>query len=142
MGIKAFQNVSTSLRAFERLSSLVESQDYILLSSFFNMGVIRYTKPFLKTDTSNGIFIYPIRHLKKVNGFSLELHEHLKQIRNTLIAHDDIEQIEPRILMSTITLKGTDVHIPMSIAIGNKCISYPTDLKAVEEIKKSYQCCS
>ncbi len=136
ISIKAFQNVRAALYSFERLCALVNSKDDILVSSFFYMGVIRYAKPFLRARSSSGFLIYPISQLKKRKDFSLNIHNHIIEIRNTLIAHDDFEQIEPRILSFGIKPEGLDITIPTSVTIANKCISHLADLGGALRIKE------
>lgn len=136
LGIKAFQNIRASLSALERLCYMVDSDDHLVLSSLFHMAVIRYVKPFLNTETGGGPASYPLKHLKANPNFSMKVHEHLKEIRNTLIAHDDFEQVEPRLLFFGIKLPGVDFLVPTKIVVSNKCISHPSDLDGVEIMKK------
>lgn len=136
LGIKGFQNIRASLAALDRLYSLVDSDDHLMLSSLFYMAVIRYIKPFLNTETGSGLASYPLKHLKANPNFSMKMHEHLKEVRNTLIAHDDFEQIEPRLLFMGLTLQGTDLLVPTSVIISNKCVSHPSDLEGVQIMKK------
>ena len=124
VGIKAFQNIHASVLGIERISSLGKSNDHLLLSSLFYMSIIRYAKAFLKTKTDNGSIAYPIKHLGKAKGFSKVLHSQLLSIRNTLVAHDDFDQIEPRILMFGLCPEGTTNIVPTSLVISNKCISH------------------
>lgn len=136
IGVKAFQNVRASLRAIDRLCSLIDSEDHVLLESMFHLGVIRYVKPFLNAKTNQGEVSYPLSNLKKVPGFSRALHDHLVTVRNTLIAHDDFGQIEPRLQFFSLTLRGTDVHIPTSVVVANKCLGYPADLDGAQKMQR------
>ena len=77
---------------------------------------------------------YPVKHLGAVSGFDPDVHDHLLLLRNTLIAHDDFEQIEPRLLSTGITKTGVDFHIPMSVAVANKCLSHPAQLDGAEKM--------
>lgn len=136
LSIKAYQNVRASLLAFEKLCSALHTNDNFLLSSFFYMGVVRYAKPFLNNRSESGNITYPIKQLKKNSSFSLEMHEHILELRNTLIAHDDFEQIEPRILTAGLQPSQIDFLIPTTIWMSNKCISYPSDLKGSIKLKE------
>lgn len=127
LGIKAVQNLHGALEAFDTLLSLVASSSHVILTGVFHSGVIRYAKPFLQANTDTGTVSYPTRHLKAVPEFSLLLHKHLLDLRNTLIAHDDFTQVEPRILTDNMRLDGTDYLIPMRVTITNKCLGYPAD---------------
>jgi hypothetical protein len=141
LGIKAYQNLVGSLHGFERLAALVQSDDHILLSSIFCFAVVKYAKPFVETETPFGKTRYSIRQLKTVGGFSVEMHEHLVGLRNTLVAHDDLESIEPRLLQYCLSLTGSAYSIPMSIAVSNKCLSYPADLQSVQKMKDHVAAC-
>lgn len=136
LGIKAYQNLRISLLSFERLCELIDSKDYLLISSFFYMGIIRYAKPFLNTKLNKGFISYPIKKLKNEPEFSEKMHTHLLELRNTLVAHDDFEKIEPRILAVGLQLQETDITIPRSICIENKCIAYTADLNSVLKIRE------
>jgi len=135
VGMKAFQNLRASLLAFERLCMLANCGDHFLLSSFFYMGVMRYAKPFLNTHLKSECITYPIKNLKKVLNFSINIHDHIIEIRNTLVTHDDFEQIEPRLLYCGLNLEKSDFLIITNILLANKCISYPSDLNGMNKIK-------
>ena len=135
LGVKAFQNIQGSLSAFNRFCTLGGSDDYLLLSSIFHLGIIRYAKPFLHSESSTGRITYPIKGLKKLSGFSMQIHDHIITVRNTLVAHDDFEQIEPRMLGMSLRPEKSSVAVPLSIIIANKCVSYPCDMDAAQKIR-------
>ena len=135
IGIKAFQNVNASVLGFARLVELETVNDPILLPSIFYWAVIRYSKPFLRASTESGQAKYPIKNLKKINGFSVEMHDHLITIRNTLVAHDDFDQITPHILYFGIAFdEEKKTFIPTSIVVSNKCLSFPVDTNIVRDM--------
>jgi len=140
LGIKAYQNIRAALQALKRLSESVDSDDHILLSSLFHLGIIRYGKPFTITKTESGSRIYPLKPLKKIQGFDTSTHKHLLEVRDTLVAHDDFDQIEPKLLVSGMTLTGSDLNIPMQVHLSNKCIGYPTDLESVTKMLNHVSC--
>lgn len=139
--IKAYQNLVGSLNAFDRFTGLIPAGDHILLSSVFCFAVVKYAKPFLDTVTSFGKARFPVRQLKNVDGFSNEIHSHLVELRNTLVAHDDLESIEPRILQFCMRINGTDFTIPMSVAVSNKCLAYPVDSGSVHKLRVHVAAC-
>lgn len=132
IGIKAFQNTNAAYLGFSRMASLDRVADEVTLPSIFHWSVIRYSKLFL--DTKKG-FQYPIKNLKKVAGFSIKIHNHILEIRNTLIAHDDFTEIQPRILKFGFRINDSDFFIPTSIAISNKCISFPSNIETVAQMR-------
>ncbi len=141
VGIKAFQNVRASHQALLRLTDLVNSNDHLLASSLFHSAVIRYAKPFIQTKMSTGQIKYKIKLLKNEDGFNITIHNHIISIRNTLIAHDDIEILMPKILtegmhFSKIGKNCTNFFIPMAVTISNKCLSHPSDGDSVNKISE------
>lgn len=141
LGIKAYQNLVGSLHGFDRLLSLISTKDHILLSSVFCFAVVKYAKPFVDTDTPLGKTRYPIRHLKSEPDFDAALHSHLIELRNTLVAHDDLESIEPRILSMCISVPPTGFSIPMSIGLSNKCLAYPIAPESTAKLRAHVAAC-
>ena len=135
LGVKAYQNVRAALMSFERLCTLAGSDDHILVSSFFHTGVIRYAKPFTSTISKSKKILYGYKKLKSQAGFSEDLHKHILNVRDTLIAHDDLDQIEPRVLSHGISMAPSNLNIPVTLAIANKCISHPADLLGAQKLK-------
>lgn len=132
LGIKALQNLRAASSALHRLQELSESGDFLLLSSLFHYAIVKYAKPFLGCRIGEQEIRYPVKRLRKENGFSEVLHEHLILVRNTLVAHDDFNHVSPRILTMCICPQDTNFQIPVSITIANKSISHPADKAGVD----------
>lgn len=141
LGIKAYQNLAGSLCGFEQFLSLAPTKDHILLASVFCFAVVKYAKPFIDTKTPFGTKRYPTRHLKSESAFDAGLHRHLIELRNTLVAHDDLESIEPRILQLCMALQPTGFSIPVSIGLSNKCLAYPNTSESVVKIREHVSAC-
>jgi hypothetical protein len=141
IGIKAFQNIKASSVGFSKILDLAEIKDPVLMSSIFYWAVIRYAKPFLNSQFEDGKRCYKTKDLKKVNGFSEAMHKHLITVRNTLVAHDDFTEITPRLLTSGMIMAEEDFFIPTSVAISNKCISYPLNFTTVQQMQLHTQTC-
>jgi hypothetical protein len=133
--MKTYQSISSSVQYLDSLLKMEDSTDFIVLSSVFQLAVIKYVKPFLNTNTSVGKLQYPAKLLKKIVGFKIDLHKHLIDIRHTLVAHDDFEKIEPHILTLTYTLENKKPAIPYQINISNKCVSHPAKVEDVKSIR-------
>jgi hypothetical protein len=142
IGTKAIQNVHGSQTLLERLITN-NNYDEIVTASLFSTAVIRYAKPFLTTKTEAGETRYSIKDLKRAAGFVCDIHEQLISLRNTLIAHDDVTQIEPRMLFAWLGISGSCIKIPTQITIANKCVSYPAarcDLQAItSHVRSAYK---
>jgi hypothetical protein len=141
LSIKAYQNLVGALNAFDRLISLWDKDDNLLLSSVFCFAVVKYARPFTQTKTPLGKASYPISHLRKTQNFSIKAHAHLLKIRDTLVAHDDFESIEPKILQCCISLNETNFPIPITIAVSNKCLAFPVDKSSVLILKEHVAAC-
>lgn len=141
VGIKAFQNINASSIGFSKMLDLANTKDSTLLSSLFHWAVIRYAKPFLNSKFEDRKICYPTKELKKVNGFSSKIHEHLLTVRNALIAHDDFTEISPRVLIAGIHITDEDFLIPTLITISNKCISFPINPDTVQKMQLHVQAC-
>lgn len=136
VGAKALQNISASLHAFEILSGEFVGRNHFLLTATFCFGAVSYAKPFVNAKNSDGgVVRYPIAPLKRAEGFLPEMHAHLLEIRNTLVAHDDFTYIEPRIIMANLNDPRSGAKIPISITVTNKCISYPSEFDDVKKMK-------
>ena len=134
LGIKAFQNLTGASSAFERLIEVFSSKESLILSSLFHYGVIKYAKPFVETKY-NGLKIkYKVSKIKTVTNFSKNIHDHLIELRNTLIAHDDFDQIGSRLLFMTFVPDKTNFSIPIGLKLANKCLLYPSSKEEVQEI--------
>jgi hypothetical protein len=122
LGIKALQNMATCVKYFELMAA---TRDQWMLSSLFCAGVVRYGRPFSQPAAGRGNRAYPEKHLKRRPGFRQDVHEHLIGIRNTLVAHDDIESIEPKLLTTGATVG--DSFLMATISVSNKCLAYPIE---------------
>jgi hypothetical protein len=134
IGIKAAQNLKGALGAFEKLCSN-EIRDDVIRASLFSNAVVRYGRPFAQTKLEEGRTRYPLARVNNSQGFSSDLHEHLVLLRNTLVAHDDVSVIEPRLLFKSIKVAENDVTIPIAMAISNKCLSYPESVEDIQKMK-------
>lgn len=147
IGIKAVQNFSTSVEFLDRMLVLGARDDRQLLTAMFTTAVVRYARPFSQKADGKGNRAYSVKQLKKDPGFLSNMHRHLMGIRNTLVAHDDIESIEPRVLTQNMTfaLPGQTVYpnflVPVSIAASNKCLAFPVDDAAVKAMRNHGAAC-
>jgi hypothetical protein len=132
--MKAYQNLRAAALALERLCNLVSSKDELILAAVFHSAVIRYAKPFLASNIEGGKVTYPSKHLKSIKGFIPDVHEHLLAVRNTLVAHDDFLEIEPSLLYLGFTPDNSEIMIPTSVVVSNKCIGHPADLAGAQKL--------
>lgn len=139
LGIKALQNLSASVNCFERMLANDVAQDRLLLSSLFSSAVVRYAKPFGNQSDGKGNRAYKTKWLKTQTGFSDAVHKHLIDIRNTLVAHDDISIIEPRLMTMTLNVGGSPAMT--SAGVSNKSLAYPVDHSVVTLILAHARAC-
>jgi hypothetical protein len=82
---RAMDSIQIARRAAQRLVADWDSLDDDLKASLLSSIIISYSRPFLHAPA------YPSRHLREQPNFDRELHEHLLELRNKLIAHSDEE---------------------------------------------------
>lgn len=124
IGVKAIQNVRAAIQGLGRIKSMYGPRDPVVMASLFQAAVIRYCRPFTETRIEGGNARYPLRRIKQAEGFSVSMHDHLLNIRNTLIAHDDFDQIIPRVIVFGMQ-HGNGPFVPTSIGLSNKCLALP-----------------
>jgi hypothetical protein len=143
VSLKAYQNLAGAHQGFEKLLSLGQSNDLILLSSVFCFAVVKYGRPFVGTKTPTGKTRFPMGALKATPGFVATIHEHLLELRNSLIAHDDLDSIEPRVLTLFLSVGDRDLatRIPTSVAASNMCLAFPNTVTAIEGFRDHVAAC-
>ncbi len=135
LGVKAFQNVKSSETRLTRMQGYFVRDDNELLSALFSSAVVSYAKPFLESNIGTANAIYPTKQLKKhCEGFDIELHNHLIKIRHSVVAHDDFNYIDPKLLQVGVDANG--LFIPTTMIMSNKCISYPSKIQFLNSILK------
>jgi hypothetical protein len=139
--LKAYQNLVGAHRGFEKLLFLGQSNDLVLLSSVFCFSVVKYGRPFVDTKTSGGKTRFSMGALKATPGFVASIHEHLLELRNSLIAHDDLDSIEPRILTLFLGVGDPAFLIPVSVVASNMCLAFPNTVSAIEGFRDHVAAC-
>lgn len=84
---RAAQNIDRMLRDWDTLD------DELQQGALFDFAIIRYARPFLKNQDGRA---YAIKHLKSHPGFDRELHGHICDLRNKLVAHHDNDVLRGR----------------------------------------------
>jgi hypothetical protein len=133
VGMKALHNMIGAANGFHLLLEHHDNPVAIVPASIFHWAVIRYSKPFLNHNIDGASVRYKESRVTRAEGFDLAIHQHLLAIRNTLIAHDDLDAIPPRLLMQGMEVNGS--FLPVSVRMSNKSISRPSDKEAVEAFK-------
>lgn len=134
--IKAFQNVQAALFYMTKLEDLHAGGEKPLLSSIFLSAVIRYARPFTESRTKRGDKVkFGVKPLKAVDGFDLGMHHHLLHVRDRLLAHDDLAEIQPALVASCVFVPRMKKSIPVRINMANKCLGYPSERNTVAKMK-------
>jgi hypothetical protein len=81
--------------------------------------VISYARLFVHSETSTGKITYPSRHLMRAVGFDLELHKHILELRNQIIAHGDYHMFPSTMYLQSIG----DNRLPIALGIKVKACS-------------------
>jgi hypothetical protein len=140
--LKAYQNLVGAHHGFEKLLALGQSTDLILLSSVFCFAVIKYGKPFVETKTPGGKTRFSVRALKAIPGFVAGIHQHLLELRNSLVAHDHLDSIQPHILTLFLSVESPATLIPVSVVASNMCLAFPNTVAAIESLRDHVAACA
>jgi hypothetical protein len=136
LGMKALQNVRGAILSFEKILTLAESEDSVLLLSLFCASVVQYAKPFSETVRHGKKVRYPVKHLTQIPTFQMPMHRHLMKLRNVFIAHDDLDALEPRLAINTFHFEEFNYDVPMQVGVTNKRLAYPADQETADRIKR------
>lgn len=134
LGMKAFHSVLTSQGILTKLRAHIGGNDDLLKTSYFTTFIIRYSRPFTQSTYRGSKQLFKASKLKNEPGFSSELHSAIIEMRNKLLAHDDIDSIEPRVLMTCISFGADGPDIPMEIITTNKILSYLSNEQKLQDI--------
>lgn len=133
LGMKTLHNLLAAANGFHLLLQHHEDQVAIIPASIFHWSVIRYAKPFLEHKIEGKSMRYKKGRISQADGFIESIHQHLINIRHTLIAHDDFNAVSPRFLVQGIEIEGA--IFPANIRFSNKSISRPSDRETIQAFK-------
>jgi hypothetical protein len=114
---RAFDSIAAAYRLAIKLRAELETLDTEVNSSLLSTVCINYGRPFSQPPT------YPYRGLKGHPQFDVEIHEHLLELRNKLIAHSDEEYADATMHSLTIALtfekdgNVTNAEFPQSLDV-------------------------
>jgi hypothetical protein len=80
--------------------------------------VIAYARPFTHASTQSGKVTYPTKVLMAASGFDKELHAHILDLRNRLVAHSDYDMFPSTMYLQTIGDEG----LPLTSGVNVKGI--------------------
>jgi hypothetical protein len=113
------------------------SADATVNYSLHFTAVTLYARPFLPTATSSGKVQYPIKDLKETPGFDQELHQHIIDVRNTLVAHRDYG-----VSHSTMYLKSLgDEEMPVALGANVKVLAGIDERPLAERYERHFCVC-
>lgn len=92
-----------------------DSNDFPTAAGLHLASVIAYARPFTSALTKYGKVVYGISSLKKASGFDSELHSHILQLRNQLLAHSDYSLLASTMYLQTIG--DEQLHIAMGVNV-------------------------
>jgi hypothetical protein len=87
-------------------------------SALHSSCVIAYARPFVNAATKSGKITYPAKRLMAAPGFDKELHAHILDLRNRMIAHSDYGIFPSSMYLQTIG----DERLPIRLGINVKGI--------------------
>jgi hypothetical protein len=132
------------LRAYESvrmadsyMAELLGHQDPspVLRSALHSAAVTAYAQAFTEARTGDGTVQYKTRALRKAVGFDKQLHDHLMELRNELIAHADYAKLPPAMDMRRIGDLDVELTVKVKRLVGVR--SRPL----VERYRRHFQAC-
>jgi hypothetical protein len=94
------------------------SQSVETNSALHSACVIAYARPFTSASTKNGKVTYPTKSLMAAAGFDKELHIHILDLRNQIIAHGDYGIFPSTMYLQTVG----DEQLALSLGVNVKGI--------------------
>ena len=114
--LRALNSIRMAHECVSEILTHWATNDGVTATGLHSASVIAYARPFTKAQTKFGNVAYPVSVLKKAPGFDRELHLHLMDLRNRLIAHADYG-----LLASTMYLQLIgDEKLPVAMGVNVK----------------------
>src|SRR6266849_1711679 len=111
-----------SMTAAQQYSTMMlqywATNNVVLLAALHSASVMAYFRPFTSAQTKEGKVQYPVRHLQKYSDFDRELHDHLRILRDRIIAHGDYDMLRSTMFMHEIG----DEKLPVNLGINVKAM--------------------
>jgi hypothetical protein len=120
-----------------KILGLWATNDINTLSGLHSASVIAYARPFTPAQTKDGKVVYASTALKKAPGFDRELHSHLLDLRNQLIAHADYDLLASTMYLQTIG----DEMLPIELGINVKSMFGIEKRTLAERYQAHFQAC-
>jgi hypothetical protein len=116
--LRALLSIKMARASMLDLLSGWDSQPPTVKCALHSACVISYGRTFVHSETNTGKITYPTRQLMKASGFDIELHKHILDLRNRIIAHGDYG-----VFPSTMYLQSIgDERLPIVLGINVKSI--------------------
>jgi hypothetical protein len=123
--------------AIQRLLKSWSTADPTINYSLHFAAVTLYARPFLPTPTSRGKIQYPVKRLKGAPGFDQELHLHIVDVRNRLVAHRDYGVSRSTMYMQLIG----DERLPIALGANVKVLAGIHRRELAERYEKHLGAC-
>lgn len=126
----AHQSVVTLLQNWDAL-------DVDAARALHESAVISYARPFTPAATTAGKIAYAISAVRKADGFDRQLHDHLLDVRNRMIAHADYG-----VFPSAMTVQTTgDEALPVALVILVKNLAGIQERELAERYQRHFRAC-
>lgn len=116
--LRALLSIRSSHENILRILDRWGREDPAVLAALHSAAVTAYARPFTGAETRFGKVKYQESSLKGAMGFDRELHTHLLNLRNKMIAHADYDVLASTMYVQTVG----DEQLPLSIGINVKVI--------------------
>lgn len=115
-----FRALSSIQAAHQYALRLIEgwgNLDDMFSSALHSASVMAYARPFTSAKTKGGTVQYPLKKLKKAPGFDSDLHDHLMEMRDKIVAHSDYSMLRSTMYLQAI---GDSQELPICLGLNVK----------------------
>ena len=135
--MKALHNLHRSSQFMEKFLDVSPGHENLAGEALFHSAVINYAKPFINTETKSSKKKFGDKEFRGHPGFDIKLHDHPLKLRNTVIAHEGLKEIEPNFVWIQ-TQTGSPENfksVPFQACLRNNFLAFPTDPESASKIQ-------
>jgi hypothetical protein len=123
-------NIAELLRGWDLHSAEIKN-------ALHSNSVVSYARVFVHSAAHTGKITYPSRRLVQADGFDRELHEHIVDLRNQIVAHNDYGVFPSTMYLQTIG----DERLPVALGVNVKGIFGIASRELAERYERHFTVC-
>jgi hypothetical protein len=136
--LRALLSIRSAHECIQVNLSQWDSMQPIVRAALHSNCVIAYARPFTPAMTKHGKIRYPVKEIQSASGFDKELHQHIMDLRDRIVAHSDYD-----VFPSTMFLQAIgDEKLPISLGINVKGLVGIATRDLAERYEKHLSSCA